>query len=142
MSIHKGKIVVEDARIFVEGDAQGPPMIIDTPISFLGDVDPTTGYVKNRWSIPGHILIIPKGVGSSVGSYVLYSLKVHKLAPNAIMVREADQTMVSGCALASIPLIMLGGHYRRIVEFAHSCSYLKISARRPRGAEIACLRTR
>jgi predicted aconitase with swiveling domain len=94
----------------VEGKAGGKPIVIRQPLSFLGGVDPDTGVVVD----PGHelfgrkltgaVLALPYTVGSSVGAYVIYNLNGQALGPSAVVAVKGDITLVSGCALAGLPL--------------------------------------
>ena len=47
------------------------------------------------------------GVGSSVGAYTIYSLKSNDSAPAAMICTKADLSVVSGCALANIPMVIV-----------------------------------
>jgi len=77
----------------------------------LGDIDPKTGkVVEKNLDIYGEcvtdkVLCFPHGHGSTVGSYVLYSLAKNKLAPKAIVNEKADPVIVVGAVIANIPMI-------------------------------------
>jgi len=81
------------------------------PLSFLGEVDPETGEVTNPSSpnrgrsIAGRALVIPEGRGSTVGSYVLYGLKVNGCAPAAILAARPDQVTAVGAVISDIPYL-------------------------------------
>jgi predicted aconitase with swiveling domain len=52
------------------------------------------------------ILVFPHAIGSSVGAYAIYSLKVNEAAPKAIVCcNKADIITASGCAISNIPLV-------------------------------------
>lgn len=81
------------------------------PISFLGGVDPNSGIIietdhdlKGK-NMRGKILCFPCGHGSTVGSYVLYSLAKNGLGPKAIVNQTADPVVVVGAVIADIPMI-------------------------------------
>ena len=99
-------------KIIVKGKAQGQIMISKKPINFLGAVDKKTGKIRDEKhdlfgkSLADKILVFPFGVGSSVGAYTIYSLKSNNCAPRAMICSKVDITTASGCALASIPLVM------------------------------------
>lgn len=84
----------------------------NNPINFLGAVDKKTGIIRDdkhemfRRSVKDTILVFPHGIGSSVGAYTIYSLKSNNSAPLAMICTKADLSVVSGCALANIPLII------------------------------------
>jgi predicted aconitase with swiveling domain len=58
-------------------------------------------------SLKDSILVFPHGIGSSVGAYTIYSLKSNNSAPAAMVCTKADLSVVSGCALADIPLLIV-----------------------------------
>lgn len=94
-------------RVLVEGDAEGPLLVYDKPISFYGEVDSTSGVLKPLGpgaSVAGKLLAFPRARGSTVGSYVLYSLKHYGAAPLALVVSKADPVLVAGCVISQIPL--------------------------------------
>ena len=98
-------------KILVKGKAQGTVLKSQQPINFLGTVDKTTGKIgdKNhdlfKKSLKDVILVFPSGIGSSVGAYTIYSIKSNGAAPVAMLCTTADLTVVTGCALANIPLL-------------------------------------
>lgn len=81
------------------------------PISFLGGVDPSSGLIIERdhdlrgRSMMGRVLFFPHGHGSTVGSYVLYSLAKRGVGPKAIINQAADPVVVAGAIIADIPMI-------------------------------------
>jgi len=86
-------------------------MVSKKPLSFLGGVDPETGLVieKNHdlagKSIKDVVLCFPHGHGSTVGSYVLYSLAKKKTGPRAIVNEAADPVVVVGAVIADVPMV-------------------------------------
>ena len=101
-------------RIIVPGRANGIVLKTTNPINFLGAVDKKTGIIHDQKcdifknSIKNTILVFPHGIGSSVGAYTIYSLKSNNTAPAAMICQKADLTVASGCALANIPMLVLG----------------------------------
>jgi len=81
------------------------------PISFLGEVDPLDGKVKNQASsiygksVKGKVLVFPGGRGSTVGSFVIYGLSDQGNAPLAMVVGHAEAIVAVGAMMAGIPLI-------------------------------------
>jgi predicted aconitase with swiveling domain len=57
--------------------------------------------------LAGTVMIFPFAVGSSVGAYVIYSMREYGTAPSAMVCSRTDITTASGCAIANIPLIGL-----------------------------------
>ncbi len=94
-------------RGLVEGRARGEALVVWGPISFLGDVDPETGELRDGTgrSVAGRILVFESGRGSTVGSYVIYALAENGVAPKAMVVLRAEPIIVAGCVLAGIPLV-------------------------------------
>jgi len=98
-------------RPIVEGISRGRALVSRNPLSFLGGVDPETGVVIERnhdlngRCIKNVILCFPHGHGSTVGSYVLYSLAKRGLAPKAIVNERADPVVVVGAVIAEIPMV-------------------------------------
>jgi len=98
-------------RVIVEGKCKGEALASTRPISFLGGVDPTNGVIVEKEhelcgkSVKDKVLCFSHGHGSTVGSYVLYSLAKKALAPKAIINQTADPVVVVGAILANIPMI-------------------------------------
>src|SRR5512136_1795972 len=93
------------------GYAIGPALVTKEPISFLGNVDPTTGVVVDPAhelfgrSVAGAVLIFPGGKGSTVGSYVIYQLKKRGLAPAAMINIRSEPIVAVGAIISGIPLV-------------------------------------
>lgn len=100
----------------VGGKATGEVLKSSSPINFLGTVDAKTGTITDpshdlyQKSMQGKILAFPHGIGSSVGAYTVYALKASKTAPSAMVCTRADASVVSGCAIAAIPLLLADSH--------------------------------
>jgi len=98
-------------RVIVEGKRIARALVSAKPISFLGGVDPADGRIveKNQdlcgECIKNKVLCFPHGHGSTVGSYVLYSLAKKGLAPCAIVNQTADPVVVVGAIIANIPMV-------------------------------------
>ncbi|MEM1661059.1 MAG: DUF126 domain-containing protein [Candidatus Bathyarchaeia archaeon] len=98
-------------RGIVEGKCVAEALVSSMPISFLGDVDQKTGLVIAKTHdlygklLKGKVLCFPHGHGSTVGSYVLYSLAKSGLAPKAIVNERADPVIVVGAVMANIPMV-------------------------------------
>lgn len=100
-------------KILVQGKANGVVLKSEMQINFLGTVDKKSGIISDKnhqlfeKSIKDSILVFPSGVGSSVGAYTIYSIKSNNSAPLAMICQKADLTVVTGCALANIPLVLV-----------------------------------
>ena len=115
-------------KTLVAGKVQGIVLKSEKPINFLGTVDKKTGVISDKnhdlfeKSIKDTILVFPSGVGSSVGAYTIYSIKSNNTAPLAMICQKADLTVVTGCALSNIPLIIISNE-----EFSSIKNGMKIS---------------
>jgi predicted aconitase with swiveling domain len=95
----------------MEGTCTATALVSTVPISFLGGVSTEDGTinVKNKdipgQCVKGRVLVFPQHVGSTVGSYVLYSLSKKGLAPGAIIVQEADAVIAVGAVIGNVPMI-------------------------------------
>jgi len=93
------------------GAGSGPALVTDQAISFLGNVNPETGFVVDPahdlfgQSIAGKVLIFPGGKGSTVGSYVIYQLKKKGLAPAAMINLRSEPIVAVGAIISGIPLV-------------------------------------
>lgn len=100
-------------RCIVDGKARGSVLFTSEPIAFLQGVDPEKGCVSDQkhqiYNQPfaGKVLVFPNAIGSSVGAYVIYRLKMNGMAPRAIINVRTDIITASGCAIAGIPLFDL-----------------------------------
>ena len=105
--------IVLRGRAIVEGRCRAEALVSMKPISFLGGVDPADGKIIEKkhdlcgLCIKDKVLCFPHGHGSTVGSYVLYSLAKKGLAPKAIINETADPVVVVGAIIANVPMIDL-----------------------------------
>jgi predicted aconitase with swiveling domain len=90
---------------------EGKAIVSPIPISFLGDIDSKTGEIvdsKNPLygnSINGKIFLFPESRGSTVGSYIIYGLKINGVPPLALVVNKAETIVIAGAILADITLV-------------------------------------
>jgi len=100
-------------KILVQGKIQGTVLKSKDSINFLGIVEKKSGIISDKnhdlfnKSIKDSILVFPSSIGSSVGAYTIYSIKSNDSAPLAMICLKADLTVVTGCALANIPLLII-----------------------------------
>ncbi|MEM1584417.1 MAG: DUF126 domain-containing protein [Nitrososphaerota archaeon] len=98
-------------RIIKSGYAEGVALKTNQPISFYGGVDPETGIVVEKGheiegeTISGKILVFPHGIGSTVGSYILYRLKKNNKAPAGIVNQYCEPIVAVGVIISNIPTI-------------------------------------
>ena len=106
-----GRIARFKGRSIVGGTGKGTALVTNQPLSFFGEVDPSTGNIVSQKSdikgecVSGRVLIFPHGRGSTVGSYVIFALKENGTAPCAIINEETEIIIAAGCSLANIPLV-------------------------------------
>jgi len=105
------KIKILKGRGVVAGRCRGIALVSLKPLSFLGGVDYNSGVIIEKGhdlkgeSMKGKVLCFPYGHGSTVGSYVLYSLVRKGMGPKAIVNQVADSVVVVGAIIAEIPMV-------------------------------------
>ncbi|NLI73959.1 MAG: DUF126 domain-containing protein [Euryarchaeota archaeon] len=89
------------------GKAEGTILLNDTPISFLGEVNPSTGELIDLpgSSIKDRVFAFPRGKGSTVGSYVMLEMKRVGTLPTAIINESAEPIVATGAVLSEVPLV-------------------------------------
>lgn len=98
-------------RVINSGTAEGEAIVSREPIGFYGGIDAKTGIVIEKGHelegkcVKDKILVFPRGKGSTVGSYVIYGLKMNGVAPKAIINEETETIVATGVILAGIPCI-------------------------------------
>jgi predicted aconitase with swiveling domain len=91
-----------ESRSLVAGEARGPVLVLDEPLSFWGGVDPQTGRVIDVHhpqlgvTMAGRVLVMPSGRGSSSSSSVLVESIRAGTGPVAIVMREPDPIIALG----------------------------------------------
>jgi len=104
-------IKVLKGRPISHGSGEGIALISTQPISFLGSIDPFNGMIiESGHELEGkcvtdRVLIFPFGIGSTVGSYVMYQLKKNTTAPVAIINRSTEPIVAVGAIISDIPLV-------------------------------------
>ena len=104
------EIIIKGHKV-AKGKAQGEALVSQSPISFLGGIDPETGVIVEKGhelegeTISGSILVFPIGKGSTGGSYKLYELACSQKAPKAIINLRADPIIAIGAIMGNIPMV-------------------------------------
>ncbi len=98
-------------------------MVIDDYISFLGDLDPGKGVLRRKGyegvEVRDKILVFRGARGSTVGTYIIYSISKAGSAPKALIVDKADQVVITGCVVGNIALgEALGFRARDLVDYS------------------------
>ena len=98
-------------RGIASGRTKGIALVSTKPLSFLGGVDYDAGVVIEKdhdlkgQLLRDRVLCFPSGHGSTVGSYVLYSLVKKGVGPKAIVNQIADTIIVVGAIISEIPMV-------------------------------------
>ena len=93
-------------RAISSGYAEGEAITYGEAFSFLGGVDGKTGRFNVRdGTIDGKVFLFPNGKGSTVGSYVVYDLKVQGHCPAALVNRSAETIVTTGAVISSVPMV-------------------------------------
>lgn len=98
-------------RVIRKGKAEGPALVSEEPVSFYGGVDLQTGVVVEEGhplagkALGGHVLVIPRGKGSTVGSWALLRLARRGLGPRAVLCARCETIVAVGAILAEIPCV-------------------------------------
>lgn len=93
-------------RSISSGKGSGKVLKLDETFGFLGGVDGSTGELDaGQGNIADKVFVFPAGKGSTVGSYVMYDLKLHEKAPVAVINSEAETIVTTGAVISSIPMV-------------------------------------
>lgn len=98
-------------RVIRAGQATGTALVSGAPVSFYGGVDLDTGRVVEPGhplegrALAGRILVIPRGKGSTVGSWAILRLHRKGLGPAAILCERCETIVAVGVILAEIPCV-------------------------------------
>src|SRR6266536_1117948 len=110
---------VQAARVLVAGEACGEVRASRQMLSFWGGVDPATGMVIDQrhslrnQSLAGAIVVLPKGKGSSTGSYVILDSLAAGVGPAGIVMNQIDEIIALGVVVheefngRAIPVVVL-----------------------------------
>lgn len=91
---------------YLVGIARGPALVLPAPLSFWGGVDPQTGAIIDGTQpmcgalLPGKVLVMPSGRGSSSASSVLAEVIRSGLGPVAIVMQRPDPIITAGAIVA------------------------------------------
>jgi uncharacterized protein len=93
-------------RALVTGEAAGPALVLEAPLSLWGGMDPHTGRLSDHHhpqlgaTLTAQVLVMPSGRGSSSSSSVLAEAIRLGTAPLAILLAEPDEILVLGALVA------------------------------------------
>ncbi|KAF2172721.1 hypothetical protein M409DRAFT_62443 [Zasmidium cellare ATCC 36951] len=106
-------------KALINGEATGPLLFSNVPLSFWGGTDPSTGEIIDRHHplsgriLHNHILAIPAGRGSCTGSMAMLELMLAGTAPLGLIFEVPEQIITLGVIVArkmfdrSIPVVVL-----------------------------------
>lgn len=100
-----GPRTVHAERVLVTGQASADVVASRQMLSFWGGVDPATGTVIDHRhslcgeSIANRVVVLPKGKGSSTGSYVLLDAWVAGTGPAGILLNQVDEIIALGAVV-------------------------------------------
>jgi uncharacterized protein len=95
------------ARPLLAGQAAGPALVLEAPLSLWGGMDPGTGRVSDPHhpqfgaTVTGQVLVMPSGRGSSSSSSVLAEAVRLGTAPLAILLAQPDEILLLGALVAA-----------------------------------------
>ena len=93
-------------RVVVEGDASGPVVVLDEPLSFWGGFDAETGMVidvhhpQHGVCLAEAVVVMASGRGSSSASSVLAEAARTGMTPAALVVTASDEILSTGAIVA------------------------------------------
>ncbi len=99
--------MTEAALSILGGQASGPVIATQEPLSFWGGVDPATGCIidvhhpLHGRCITGAVLMMPSTRGSCTGSGVLLDLALTGRAPAALVFSEPEDVVTLGALIAA-----------------------------------------
>lgn len=119
--------MTSDAEVLIAGEAAGPLLVLDEPLSFWGGVHEATGIItdthhpQHGQPVAGSILLLPAGRGSSSSSSVLAELIRAGTGPSAILLGTTDPIIALGALVAealyqkTVPVVVLPSDAYRAV---------------------------
>jgi predicted aconitase with swiveling domain len=102
-----GRAIELKGRALVAGEAAGPALVLEAPLSLWGGMDPRSGQLSDHHhpqlgaTVTGRVLVMPSGRGSSSSSSVLAEAIRLGTAPVAILLAEPDEILVLGALVAA-----------------------------------------
>ena len=94
------------ATEIVAGEAAGPALVLDEPLSMWGGLDPESGVIidqhhpQHGLCVSGVVLFMPFGRGSSSASSVLAEAVRLGTSPAAFVLHERDEIIALGALVA------------------------------------------
>lgn len=105
------KIINLKGRKIVEGFAEGEALVTSQPLSFMGSINPKTGYIIEQGHelegqcLKGKIFVFPFSKGSTGGSYMLYDVVKNGVGPKGIINSDAETITIIGAIVSDLPIV-------------------------------------
>jgi predicted aconitase with swiveling domain len=93
------------------GKAEGEAVVLRSPFSFLGELDPATGKIASPLNeqfgedLRGKVLVTPTGKGSSMGPVISWYAMKEGNNPAAVICLQAEAILASAAITARIPMV-------------------------------------
>lgn len=103
--------LTQTGRVIRAGSAEGLALVSAEPLSFYGGVDLDRGVVVEvghpleGQALAGCVLVMPRGKGSTVGSWAMLRLARRGLGPAAVLCACTETIVAVGAILAEIPCV-------------------------------------
>lgn len=106
-------------HVLAPGDAAGPALVLDEPLSLWGGMDPGTGrlidahHPQHGALIAGRVLVMASARGSSSSSSILAEAVRAGTEPAAVLLGEPELILAVGAAVAEelygrrVPIVVL-----------------------------------
>lgn len=117
----------------------GELIVYNKLISPLGDIDTSTGYLRDVSSVKNKVLAIRGFTGSTVGPYVIYSLRKRSLVPKAMIVEQLDANVITSAVVSAVPLFRVDDliHIEKMYEEGLRYVCIEDGKLRPQGVLVA-----
>ena len=116
--------------MIVAGEARGPVVALDEPLSFWGGFDSETGELIDQHhpqvgaELSGAVVVMTAGRGSSSSSSVIAEALRRGTAPAALIMREPDEILTAGALVAeelygaTMPIVLVDAATYAVVAAA------------------------
>jgi predicted aconitase with swiveling domain len=107
------KRITLTCRRGVGGRGEGEALVSREPISFYADIDPETGKVVSKLTLPElygksvvrRVLVFPTGKGGTFSTWVMIDMAERGLAPAAMINVKAHPVFAYGAEIAKIAYV-------------------------------------
>ena len=97
----------------IEGKAEGEALVTKNPINLFADVDPVTGKVISKATLPdlygksiaGKVLVFPTGKGGTWSVWWLAELAERGVGPKAMINVRSHPIFVHAAIVSKVPLV-------------------------------------